>query len=204
VRVKVFPTADRAARALAFEIARLVATKPTAVLGLPTGRTPIPLYRELIRLHALGRASFARASTFNVDEFVGIPAADPRSYHAFMRQHLFNHVDLPLPHAHFLNGTAEDLDRECVRYERAIERAGGIDLQILGLGANGHIGAPVRKSLARGPSRSAVDGHSDHSAGPPRRAARDRKGEGALRGPDDPWSTDDAAAGVLPAAAPQR
>ena len=140
MRVKVFPTADRAARALAFEIARLVATKPTAVLGLPTGRTPIPLYRELVRLHALGRASFARASTFNVDEFVGIPAADPRSYHAFMRQHLFNHVDLPLPHAHFLNGTAEDLDRECVRYERAIERAGGIDLQILGLGANGHIG----------------------------------------------------------------
>jgi glucosamine-6-phosphate deaminase len=140
LRVKVFPTADRAARALAVEVARLIATKPTAVLALPTGRTPIPLYRELVRLHGMGRASFARVSTFNVDEFVGIPAADPRSYHAFMRHHFFSHVDLPLTHAHFLNGMAHDLDRECARYERAIERAGGIDLQILGLGANGHIG----------------------------------------------------------------
>jgi len=110
------------------------------VLGLPTGRTPIPLYAELVRMYRAGRVDFARATTFNLDEFIGVPARDERSYNAFMRAHLFAHVNLSQRNIHFLDGMAADLERECLRYERAIARAGGIDLQVLGLGANGHIG----------------------------------------------------------------
>ena len=140
MRVRVFTTADALGRALARDIARRLTEKPDIVLGLPTGRTPVPLYRELVRLHGAGRADFRRAVTFNLDEFVGLEPDDPRSYQAFMRRHLFDHVDLSRRRIHFLNGAARDAARECARYERAIVRAGGIDLQILGLGNNGHIG----------------------------------------------------------------
>jgi glucosamine-6-phosphate deaminase len=136
----VFPSAERAARALASDFARLVARRPAAVVGLPTGRTPIPFYRELVNLHRRGDLRLSRVSTFNLDEFVGLGRRDPRSYYAFMRRHLFDHVDLTAARIHFLNGTARNLERECLRYERAIRNAGGIDLQLLGLGANGHIG----------------------------------------------------------------
>jgi len=140
MRVRVFPTADAAARALASDIARALRSRPSLVVGLPTGRTPIPLYRELVHLFRSGRVDFSRATTFNLDEFLGLSAADPRSYRTFMRAHLFAHVNLPRQRTHMLNGAARDPERECERYERAIARAGGIDLQILGLGANGHIG----------------------------------------------------------------
>ena len=140
MRVRVFTTAEALGRALALEVARRLAEKPDIVLGLPTGRTPVPLYRELVRLHDAGRVDFRRASTFNLDEFAGLAPDDPRSYQAFMRRHLFDHVDLSRRRIHFLNGAARDVARECARYERAIVRAGGIDLQILGLGSNGHIG----------------------------------------------------------------
>jgi glucosamine-6-phosphate deaminase len=138
VRIRIFSSADALARVLARDIARTLAARPRLVLGLPTGRTPIPLYLELVRLYEAGRVDFSRATTFNLDEFVGIDARDPRSYRAFMHRHLFGAVNLT--HTHVLNGKAADLDRECRRYERAIARAGGIDVQILGLGANGHIG----------------------------------------------------------------
>ena len=140
MRVRVFETPERVARALALHISTRLTTKPNLVLGLPTGATPIPLYGELVRLHRLGRAGFRRATTFNLDEFVGLAAGDPRSYHAFMRRHLFDLVDLSPRRTHVLNGAAPDLEQECARYERAIVRAGGIDLLILGLGLNGHIG----------------------------------------------------------------
>jgi len=91
-------------------------------------------------LHDRGWIDFSRASTFNLDEFLGVSREDPRSYYAFMRRHLFDHVSIPRQRIHVLDGAAADPDRECERYERAIERAGGIDLQILGLGTNGHIG----------------------------------------------------------------
>jgi glucosamine-6-phosphate deaminase len=128
-----------------------LAEAPDLVLGLPTGRTPIPLYRELVRLHGAGRADFSGATTFNLDEFLGLDPRDPRSYRAFMQTHLFDHVNLPPRRIQFLNGAARDVDRECRRYERAIDRAGGIDLQILGLGMNGHIGfnEPARALAAR-------------------------------------------------------
>ena len=93
-RVRIFETPSALARVLAGDIARALAAHPTLVLGLATGRTPIPLYRELVRYHAAGRADFSRATTFNLDEFLGVSAADPRSYRAFMQEHLFDDVNL--------------------------------------------------------------------------------------------------------------
>ena len=150
-RVRVFATAKALGRALALDVARRLAVEPQIVLGLPTGRTPIPLYRELVRLHRGGRADFSRATTFNLDEFLGLDARDPHSYRAFMQQHLFDHVNLRPRRIQFLNGATGDVGRECRRYERAINRAGGLDLQILGLGINGHIGfnEPARALAAR-------------------------------------------------------
>jgi len=151
VRIRVFPNPGALACALALDVGRNLARTPNLVLGLPTGRTPIPLYRELVRLYGDGRVDFSRAATFNLDEFLGLPPRDPRSYRAFMQRHLFDHVNLPARRIQFLNGATRDVDRECRRYEQAIERAGGIDLQILGLGMNGHIGfnEPARALVAR-------------------------------------------------------
>jgi glucosamine-6-phosphate deaminase len=140
VRIKVYPTAVAASRSLARSLARALARNPRLVLGLPTGRTPIPLYRELVALHQAGRADFSRATTFNLDEFSGLAGDDPRSYRAFMQRHLFDRINIAPRRVNFLNGAARDAAAECARYERAIARAGGIDLLILGLGANGHIG----------------------------------------------------------------
>jgi glucosamine-6-phosphate deaminase len=151
MRIRVFTTPDAAARALARAIAAALGANSGLTLGLPTGRTPIPLYRELVAMYRRGRVDFSRAKTFNLDEFLGIPPHDPRSYRTFMQRHLFDHVNLPRRHVHFLNGAAADAEAECARYEHAIARAGGIDLQILGLGTNGHIGfnEPARGLAAR-------------------------------------------------------
>ena len=154
MRVRIFASAPALAMALGGSVARLLAANPRVVLGLPTGRTPIPLYRELVRLHDAGRADFSRATTFNLDEFLGVGPTDPRSYRAFMQRHLFDHVNLAPRRIHFLSGALTSdaaVRRECDRYERAIARAGGIDLQILGLGTNGHIGfnEPARALAAR-------------------------------------------------------
>jgi glucosamine-6-phosphate deaminase len=121
-------------------VAAAIAEKPALVLGLPTGRTPLPLYRELVTLHQKGKADFSRVTTFNLDEFVGLSAGNPRSYRSFMRRHLFDAVNLPPRRTHVPNGAAPDLERESRRYDRAVAQAGGIDLLLLGLGANGHIG----------------------------------------------------------------
>jgi len=151
MRIRVFDSPAALGRALAIEIARALARRPDLVLGLPTGRTPIPLYRALVALHRAGRVDFSRASTFNLDEFRGVDARDPRSYRAFMQRHLFDHVDLSPRRIHFLSGTARNVRAECDRYERAIQRAGGVGLQVLGLGTNGHIGfnEPGRALVAR-------------------------------------------------------
>jgi len=151
MQIRIFTDENAAASVLAHDIARQLARTRHLVLGLPTGRTPIPLYREVVRLHRAGRADFSRAVTFNLDEFLGLPGSDPHSYRAFMQRHLFDHVNLSRRRIHFLDGNARDTARECLRYERAIDRAGGIDLQILGLGANGHIGfnEPARALAAR-------------------------------------------------------
>ena len=138
--IQVLDTAADAARAVAAIVARRLTREPGLVLGLPTGRTSVGVYAELARLHAAGRADFARAHTVNLDEFLGLRPADPGSFRGFMQAHLFRHVNLPRTHAHFLNGRARDVVAECRRFERRIADLGGIDLQLLGLGANAHIG----------------------------------------------------------------
>jgi glucosamine-6-phosphate deaminase len=140
VNIRLFDSPDQVASALACRVATALKEKPDIVLGLPTGRTPTGMYADLRRLHATGRADFAHASTFNLDEFAGVDPAHPGSFRQYMEQHLFEAVNLDRRRIHFLDGAAPDLDRECCRYERAIEDAGGVDLLILGIGANGHIG----------------------------------------------------------------
>ena len=138
--VRVFATPDETARALAERIARLIAAKPDAALGLPTGKSPVATYAELRRMYEAGLVDFSRVRTFNLDEFAGIGPSHPGSFRRFMDEHLFRHVNLPATHIQFLNGATPDLDAECARYEEAITAVGGIDLQFLGIGANGHIG----------------------------------------------------------------
>jgi glucosamine-6-phosphate deaminase len=125
---------------LAQDVIRAVGAHPRLVLGLPTGRTPVLFYRELVKASRAKRLDLAGVTTFNLDEFVGIPPSDPGSYRAFMQRQFFGQVNLARRKINFLNGVADDTERECRRYERAIARAGGIDLMILGLGINGHIG----------------------------------------------------------------
>lgn len=115
-------------------------TKPESILGLATGGTPVGLYKELVKSNKDGRISFKQVTTFNLDEYVGIPASSPVSYWTFMHKHLFNHVNIKADNIHLPNGQAEDLDAECKRYDESIEQVGGIDLQLLGIGVNGHIG----------------------------------------------------------------
>jgi glucosamine-6-phosphate deaminase len=140
VQVHIFPDDNAMARAVALRVMKLVAAKPSAVVGLPTGRTPVHLYAHLRALSAAGKLDLSRVTTFNLDEFHGLPAEHPASYRSFMEEHLFAHVNLSRKRIHFLNGMEPDPVRECRRYESAIARAGGIDLQILGIGTNGHIG----------------------------------------------------------------
>ena len=138
--VRIFPTPEEAARALAARIAAALNEKPDLVLGLPTGKSPVATYQELQRLHTLGEVDFSRAQTFNLDEFAGVDATHPGSFRRFMEEHLFRGVNLEPSRVHFLDGAAADLDAECERYETAIQAAGGIDLQLLGIGGNGHVG----------------------------------------------------------------
>lgn len=138
--INVFDNERQVARALAERVAQAVRERPPIVLGLPTGRTPVLTYTELRCLHAAGELSFAAVSTFNLDEFVGVGARHPGSFRQYMQRHLFDGLDVPPDRIHFLDGVASDLEAECERYERDIAAAGGIDLQLLGIGGNGHIG----------------------------------------------------------------
>ncbi len=140
MRVTVLDTAQEAAAAAAVALAAQLRRKPGSVLGLATGRTSLALYAELVRLHRAGAVDFSRARTLNLDEFAGLGARDEGSYCAFMRAHFFSRVNLGRGRMHFLRGDAPDLAAECDRYEQLIRAIGGIDLQWLGLGANGHIG----------------------------------------------------------------
>lgn len=117
----------------------LLRRKPDAVLGLATGSTPLGLYARLAALYRAGELSFRRATSFNLDEYVGLPATHDQSYRYFMEHNLFSHVDLPAERTHVPSGL-DVSDAALAGYDAAIEAAGGIDLQLLGLGGNGHIG----------------------------------------------------------------
>jgi glucosamine-6-phosphate deaminase len=113
--------------------------EPQTVLGLPTGRTPVGMYERVVAECAHRNHCFRGATTFNLDEYVGIPSGHPGSYCTFMKRHLFDHVDLDPGRTHLPRGDAPDLEAECARYEEEIHAAGGLGLTFLGLGANGHI-----------------------------------------------------------------
>lgn len=136
----IFDSEQQLARAAAAIVAERLRAQPRLVLGLPTGRTPIALYAQLAAESAGGALDWSGVRTFNLDEFVGVPADAPGSYRAFMRLHLFDHVNIDARHVGFPDGMAGDLEAECARYDAAIRAAGGIDLQLLGIGGNGHVG----------------------------------------------------------------
>jgi len=121
-------------------VARLIADVHRAVLGLAAGKTPLGLYAELVRMHGDDDLDFERVTTFNLDEYVGLPREHPSSYHSFMTEHLFRHVNIDPTRAFVPDGNAEDIPDCCSRYERSIRETGGIDLQVLGIGKQGHIG----------------------------------------------------------------
>ncbi len=156
---QIFASSAEAARALAQEIKALIAERARegrqAVLGLATGSTPVPFYRELIRLHQEEKLSFKNVITFNLDEYYGLPADHPESYARFMREQLFDHIDIPAENINIPSGTvaSDQVFAHCRAYEDHIEAVGGIDLQILGIGRTGHIGfnepGSSRDSLTR-------------------------------------------------------
>ena len=139
-RIAILPTAAAAAATVATCIADALQIDPELVLGLPTGQTPIPMYRELVALHRQGRADFARATSFNLDEFVGLGPGDPGSYHEYMRAHLFAGINLPAPQHHLFNGRRKDWRREIARFDAVLAGAGGLGVAVVGIGGNGHIG----------------------------------------------------------------
>ncbi len=139
ISIVVKQSADEVAKAAADLIIGRIKKKPAFTLGCATGGTVVPLYKELIRRYRAGDVDFSQVTTFNLDEYVGLPREHTQSYWTFMHGQLFSKINIPERNIHILNGMATDLDDECTRYERAIRDAGGIDLQILGIGHNGHI-----------------------------------------------------------------
>ena len=140
MQIRIFDRAEQASQAAAMVIAAQLIRNPHSVLGMPTGSTPVPVYRELIRMYQQGLISFAKATSFNLDEYCGLAKEHKCSYHRFMREELFDHVDIPENQFHLPDGKAADFVREGREYDEAIARAGGIDMQFLGIGLNGHIG----------------------------------------------------------------
>ena len=129
---------------MSVEAAKLVASqmilKPNCILGLATGSTPIGLYDRLAEMNKAGEIDFSDVTSFNLDEYYPISPDNNQSYRYFMNEHLFNRVNIDISRTHVPNGMAEDPDSECKNYEKMIDNAGGVDLQILGIGQNGHIG----------------------------------------------------------------
>lgn len=144
MRNLIFSDYDELSRWMAHYIVhRIKKAKPTPdkpfVLGLPTGSSPVGVYKELVELYKKGKVSFKDVVTFNMDEYVGLPEDHLQSYHYFMEKHLFGHIDIPKYQVNILNGNAPDLQEECFKYEEKIKAAGGIDLFLGGIGEDGHI-----------------------------------------------------------------
>jgi glucosamine-6-phosphate deaminase len=137
--VYVAPAPKAFAGAVAEQVKRQLQARADSVLALPTGQTPVSLYAELARRCREEEISFAEVRTFNLDEFVGLPTDHPASFETFMMEHLFSHIDIDLAKVRIPNGNAPNLDHECRNYEREIAAVGGLDLAIVGIGANGHI-----------------------------------------------------------------
>lgn len=137
--LRVLPTAEAVAEAVAERLVEALARNPELVLALPTGRTPLLLYRHLVALHREGRVSFSRATAFQLDELLGLAPDHPARFAAYLTRHLFQHVDLAQERIQRLDGAAPDPEAECARYEDALAAAGGLDVALLGIGDNGHV-----------------------------------------------------------------
>ncbi|MCX7426210.1 MAG: glucosamine-6-phosphate deaminase [Planctomycetia bacterium] len=131
--------AEQMSRVAARVVAKVLNAKPDAVLGLATGSTPLGLYKELVRMHKDEGLDFSQVTTFNLDEYVGLTKDHPQSYHYFMHENLFKHVNIPTQNVYIPSGTTDNYEAFCRWYEQEIVDSGGIDLQVLGIGGDGHI-----------------------------------------------------------------
>ncbi len=132
-------SATNGSQLAAQKIAKMIKQNPSMVFGLPTGSTPLKLYQELIRIHKSTGLDFSNIKTFNLDEYLGLAPEHPASYASFMWKEFFSHINIKKENVHIPNGLVADIPSFCQDYEREIKAAGGIDLQILGLGSDGHI-----------------------------------------------------------------
>jgi glucosamine-6-phosphate deaminase len=139
MRVKINPDKETASRIAAQIVAKQVRRRPNCVLGLATGSSPLLMYQELIRMHHEEGLDFSAVTTFNLDEYVGLHPGHEQSYHHFMHENLFNKINIPNSQINIPDGRALDFDVYCAAYERQIAECGGIDLQILGIGSDGHV-----------------------------------------------------------------
>ncbi|MCP3166973.1 glucosamine-6-phosphate deaminase [Myxococcus qinghaiensis] len=151
MNLRVFESEQEAAVACAARIREAVTSHPSLVLGLPTGRSPLNVYRELVALHERGALDWSRVRTFNLDELRGVSGDDGGSFRAYMERHFFRKVNLSEERIHFLDGAAPDAEAECARYEAELVAEGGLGLVLLGIGANGHLAfnEPADHLLAR-------------------------------------------------------
>lgn len=140
MRIEVLDTTLEIAQRVSAILLGQVRRKPDSVLGFATGSSPVETYRLLIAAHRAGEADFSRVTTFNLDEYCSLPQDDPHSYYAFMKEQLFEPAGFCFGNVHFLSGLAEDHAAICRAYREEIARCGGIDIQLLGIGRNGHIG----------------------------------------------------------------
>lgn len=139
MKVRVFDTSDEMGLAAAKLFAERIKSKPDIVLGLATGSTPVKMYDALVRLAEEDELDLSRVVTFNLDEYIGLRTDHDQSYRYFMNEHLFDKISIPKENTHVPDGMASDLEAMCAAYEETIKKAGGIDLQLLGIGGNGHI-----------------------------------------------------------------
>jgi len=139
MEVLISETYEEMSRAAAEAVRRVLNRKPNAVLGMATGSTPLGMYKELVRMHREEALDFSQVTTFNLDEYVGLPVTHDQSYHYFMQENFFRHVNISPQNVYIPSGTTDNYPAFCAWYEKRIEECGGIDLQILGIGSDGHI-----------------------------------------------------------------
>ncbi|HEY4543605.1 MAG TPA: glucosamine-6-phosphate deaminase, partial [Tissierellaceae bacterium] len=131
---------EKVSKRAALIMASQIVLKPDSVLGLATGSTPIGMYEELIAMYKRGEIDFSNITTFNLDEYYKLPIENENSYYSFMMNTLFNHINIKKENVHLPDGMTENVEEECKNYEKKIKEAGGIDMQLLGIGGNAHIG----------------------------------------------------------------
>ncbi len=140
MKIKPISSYSKMSKLAAKIVAKQIINKPNTVLGLATGGTPLGMYRELVKLYKKGKLDFSKVTTFNLDEYLGLSPEHPQSYHYYMYENFFNHVNIEEKNIHIPKGDTKDPVQECLNYGREIEKVGGIDLQVLGIGVNGHVG----------------------------------------------------------------